>query len=42
MASQALIWELTGTGRVRFYTGINGTGEEIDVTKEREEIMQRR
>ena len=39
MATQALIWELTGVNSVTFWTGKNETGSEIDVTKEKEEIM---
>ena len=39
MATQALIWELTGSGEVKFYTKKDRGGEEIDVTEEREEIL---
>ena len=39
MAAQALIWELTGVNKVTFWTGKNETGKEIDISKEREEIM---
>ena len=39
MATQALIWELTGTGEVSFWTELDGKGEEISVAKEREEIL---
>lgn len=39
MATQALIWELTGVDKVTFWTKLNANGEEIDVTKERNEIM---
>lgn len=39
MATQALIWELTGTGKVSFWTGKEGTGNKIDIQKERDEIM---
>lgn len=39
MAAQALIWELTGAGKVSFWTGLNKTGEMIDIEKEKEEIM---
>lgn len=39
MATQALIWELTGVDKVTFWTQLNANGEEIDVTKERNEIM---
>lgn len=39
MATQALIWELTGVDKVTFWTKINANGEEIDVTSERNEIM---
>ena len=39
MAAQALIWELTGTGNVTFWTERYEKGTKIDVSKEREEIM---
>ena len=39
MATQALIWELTGVDTVTFWTGLNETGEEIDISKERNEII---
>ncbi len=39
MAAQALIWELTGVDTVTFWTKQYEQGEEIDVTKERNEIM---
>ena len=39
MATQALIWELTGVDKVTFWTKLNEKGEEIDVTNERNEIM---
>lgn len=39
MATQALIWELLGTGKVTFWTGNNKTGTEIDVSEERNNIM---
>ena len=39
MAAQALVWELTGSTKVTFWTKKNEEGEEIDVTKERNEIM---
>ena len=39
MAAQALIWELTGVNKVTFWTGKNETGKEIDVSSERNEIM---
>ena len=39
MATQALIWELTGVDKVTFWTKQYEKGEEIDVTKERNEIM---
>ena len=39
MATQALIWELTGADSVTFWTKLNAKGEEIDVTNERNEIM---
>ena len=38
MAAQSLIWEIAGGQKVSFWTGKNGTGEEIDVTKEKNEI----
>lgn len=40
MAAQALIWELTGVDSVTYWTKLNGQGEEIDVTRERKEIME--
>lgn len=40
MATQALIWELTGVDTVTFWTGQNETGSEIDITNERNEIMR--
>ncbi len=39
MAAQALIWELTGVDEVTFWTKQYEEGEEIDITKERNEIM---
>ncbi len=39
MATQALIWELTGADKVTFWTKKNEGGDEIDVTKEKNEIM---
>ena len=39
MAAQALIWEKTGTGEVTFWTMKDGNGSEIDVSSEREEIL---
>lgn len=39
MATQALIWELTGASSVTFWTKLNAGGEEIDVEEERNEIM---
>ena len=39
MAAQALIWELTGVDTVTFWTKQYEQGEEIDVTKEKNEIM---
>ena len=39
MATQALIWELTGADKVTFWTKKNEGGEEIDVSKEKKEIM---
>ena len=38
MATQALIWELTGSGDVTFYTGEDKTTV-IDISKERNEIL---
>ncbi len=40
MAAQALVWELTGSTKVTFWTKKNEEGEEIDVTNERNEIMK--
>ena len=40
MATQALIWELTGVDSVTYWTELNGKGKEIDVTNERNEIMR--
>ena len=40
MAAQALIWELTGTGEVSFWTEKDGKGDEIDINKEKKEILQ--
>ena len=39
MATQALIWELTGVDTVTFWTKNNEKGEEIDVSSERNEII---
>ncbi len=39
MATQALIWELTGNQEVTFWTERYEKGTLIDVTKEKEEIM---
>ena len=39
MATQALIWEEVSGGTVEFYTGGYGTGNHIDVSKERNEIL---
>ena len=39
MAAQALIWELTGYDTVTFWTALNEKGMEIDVSKERNEIL---
>lgn len=39
MAAQALIWELTGVDTVTFWTEKNEKGEEININKERNEIM---
>ena len=38
MATQALIWELTGVDSVTYWTELNGKGKEIDVSNERREI----
>ena len=38
MAAQSLIWEAAGGQKVTFWTGKNGTGKEIDVTSEKNEI----
>ncbi len=40
MAAQALIWELTGVDKVTFWTKQYEQGEEIDVTKEKNEIYR--
>ena len=40
MATQALIWELTGSDKVTFWTKKNEGGDEIDVTNEKNEIMR--
>ncbi len=40
LATQALIWEQVGIDNVTFWTKINGEGEEIDVSPERNEIMR--
>lgn len=40
LATQALIWEQVGIDSVTFWTKINGEGEEIDVSPERNEIMR--
>ncbi len=40
LATQALIWELTGVDTVTYWTGQNETGKEIDVSEERNEIMR--
>lgn len=39
MAAQALIWNLTSNQEITFYTGPHGTGGIIDITSEKEEIM---
>ena len=39
MATQALIWEEVSGQTVEFYTGGYGTGKHIDVSKERNEIV---
>ena len=39
MATQALIWELTGVDKVTYWTKQYEQGEEIDVTRERNEIL---
>lgn len=40
MATQALIWELTGVDSVTYWTELNGKGKEIDVSNERNEILR--
>ncbi len=40
MATQALIWEKTGVEKVSFWTGQNETGNEIDISNERNEILR--
>lgn len=40
MATQAIIWELANGQNVEFYTKINGGGNKIDITPERNEIMR--
>lgn len=40
IATQALIWEITGNKEVEFFTKQYGYGEVIDVSKEQEEIMK--
>ena len=40
MATQALVWELTGVDKVTFWTKKNEEGDEIDVTSEKNEIMR--
>ena len=39
MAAQALIWELTSNQKVTFWTEKNEKGEEINVEREKQEIM---
>ncbi len=38
MATQALIWELTGNGKVEYWTEASGYGDFIDISTERNEI----
>ncbi len=38
MATQALIWELTGDGKVEYWTEASGYGDFIDISTERKEI----
>lgn len=38
MATQALIWELTGNGKVEYWTEASGNGDFIDISTERKEI----
>ncbi len=38
MATQALIWELTGNGKVEYWTEPSGYGDFIDISKEKNEI----
>ncbi len=38
MATQALIWELTGDGKVEYWTEASGHGDFIDISTERNEI----
>lgn len=39
MATQELIWEVIGNNEVHFTTGINNTGDYIDIDYEKNEIM---
>ena len=39
MAAQELIWEIIGNNEVHFTTGINNTGQYIDIDYEKNEIM---
>lgn len=39
MATQSLIWELTSNQTIKFWTEKDGKGNQIDISKEKEEIM---
>ncbi len=39
MAAQSLIWQAAGVENVSFWTGKNGTGEQIDISNEINEIL---
>ena len=39
LASQELIWELIGNNEIHFTTGINGTGDIVNIDYEKNEIM---
>jgi len=40
MATQSLIWETVRNIQVNYYTGINGTGNLVDIANEKNEIMR--
>ena len=40
MAAQALIWEATSNQKVTFWTGQYEKGEQIDISKEKNEILE--